>query len=266
MAQRIKAPFWRRQPPKRRHDITLLRPSSLPKRKRFESMADAKAESARSETLLRTVAGGEVYADFLSECRAGYYRCNKPFCPICARKFRRWFIGELLRLTEQNKSMQIFTVLLQAAPPDKIEELDPERHRAGLRKRLQRNGLDDAVVIGGFEIVYKASLSAWVLHANLLVIGGSKSAWRKFADSFFGKAPKRPVVKSPLLDRPKQLSYLLKFTTYHRPYTQSGASRSQAVPLNRANHVALVRWMDARDFQDFAFLFNARRRAIKIYM
>lgn len=266
MAQRIKLPFWRRKRPRKRHDIVLLRPSTLPKSKRFETTADAKIERTRSLAVLDSVAGSSVCAEYLHDCGTDGYRCDQPFCPVCARRFRRWLIGELLRLTERKAPMRIFTVLLQAAPSNKIDELDLDRHRASLRKRIQRSGLDDAVVIGGFEVVYKTNLRNWVLHANLLVIGGRKAAWLKFTDRFSDDALDRPVVSSPLLDRPRQLSYLLKFTTYHRPYKRRGLSKGQAIPLNKTEHVALVRLMAGREFQDFLFFFNARRRGSAIHV
>lgn len=259
MAKRKRTPFWRRQAPPKRYDIARLRPSSLPKKDRFESVIDAKTESVRSETVLGSIAGGRIYADFLSECRAQDYRCDKPFCPICARRFRRWFIGELLRITADASNARIFTVLLQSAPCEDLQALDEARYKNIIRKRLKRAGLQKAVVIGGFEIAYKASRRVCVLHANLLVIGGERSAREGFAASFSGGKFARPVVGKRVRDRPKQLSYLLKFTTYHRPYKQSGPSRSKPVPLNGPQHFALVKWMANCSFPDFLFLFNARR-------
>jgi hypothetical protein len=264
MTRRIEIPFWRRQRPPKKHDIALLRPASLPKGQRFETVADANAERIRSWAVLGSVSGGRVHAEFLHDCGTEGYRCDQSYCPVCARRFRRWFIGELLRLTERKAPLRIFTVLLQAASSNRIEDLDLDRHRAALRRRIQRNCLDDTVVVGGFEVAYKANLRSWVLHANLLVIGGAKAAWREFADSFSDDALNRPVVISPVLDRPRQLSYLLKFTTYHRPYKQRGSSKSQAIPLNKTQHVALVRWMGERKFPDFVLLYNARRQATTI--
>src|SRR5712664_3200070 len=98
---RRQPPFWRRGTQRREYDIELLRPTGQAKGERFETVADAKAESERSKKLLRSFSGGsKEVAEFLQECRAGDYECNKPFCPICARQFRRWFIGELLRVTK----------------------------------------------------------------------------------------------------------------------------------------------------------------------
>lgn len=128
-----------------------------------------------------------------------------------------------------------------------------------LRKRLLRAGLGDAVVIGGFENVYKARQKEWVLHINLVVIGGSKSAIEKFQESFGESDMERPIMKVLVNDPAKQLSYVLKFTTYHRPHERRSSSRAQARPLNTPEHLALVQWMSKRTFKDLIFLFNAHR-------
>jgi hypothetical protein len=66
----------------------------------------------------------------------------------------------------------MFTVLLKKAERDKIDELDPEDYRGVLRQRLIRAGLGSAVVIGGFENVYRARQKEWMLHINLVIMGG----------------------------------------------------------------------------------------------
>ena len=67
-----------------------------------------------------------------------------------------------------------------------------------------------------------------------------------------------------LWDLPEQLSYVLKFGTYHRPHKQRGSAKSRAVPLNKSEHLALVQWMHQREFKDFLFFYNAGRRGPKI--
>jgi hypothetical protein len=139
---RRKPPFWRRNTPKPQYDIALLRPATEPKGERFETPADARKESERSEKLLRSLSGSSnVIAEYLQECRAGDYECNQPFCPICARQFRRWFIGELLRITKGHDQVHVYTVLLKEAAKDNIDILDLAPVRHALRKRLQRAGL-----------------------------------------------------------------------------------------------------------------------------
>src|SRR5262249_48896261 len=159
-----------------------------------ETLADAREESERNEQALRSFsASSNEIIEYLQECRAECYECNQPFCPICAGRFRRWLIGELLRVTQERRA-HIYTVLLKEAPKEKIHTLDPAPFRHLLRKRLDRAGLSKVPVIGGFEIVYKAKTRVWVLHANLVIIGAKKAARKKFKDSFKGDGIERPVV------------------------------------------------------------------------
>ncbi len=91
-------------------------------------------ERTRSEQRLRSFFGGNrELVEFLQECREGYYQCNRPFCSLCARAFRRWFVGELLRVTKGKDVVRIYTVLLKEAPHDKIDALDPAQFRHQLR-------------------------------------------------------------------------------------------------------------------------------------
>jgi hypothetical protein len=258
---RPQPPFWRRQTPSREYDIELLRPADRARGKRFETLGDAQQESERSEQLLRSFSGGnKELAELLQECRTGDYDCNRPFCPICARVFRRWLIGEGLRITKGREPVRIYTVLLQEAPQDKINDLDPTTVQHRLRKRLQRAGLGKVPVIGGIEIVYKARTRVWLLHANLVMIGGKKAARKKFTQGFKGGDIERPIIRARLKKPPKQLSYVLKFTTYHRPYEQQSSTKSEAKPLNPKEHAALVKWMSQFEFNDFLLLINARRQ------
>jgi hypothetical protein len=258
---RYRAPFWRRHEPLPEHDITKLRSHNLEKGKRFETVHDAHVESERSELLLKQARGlGKTLAEGLENCREGQQQCDQTFCPLCARVFRRWFIGELLRLTTiEAEPVTAFTVLLKKSQQDGIEELDPDDYRGMLRQRLIRAGLGDAVVIGGFENVYRARQKEWVLHINLVVVGGLKAAMEKLQDSFGQSDIDRPIMKVALNDPAEQLSYVLKFTTYHRPYEQRGTSKGPARPLNAPEHLALVQWMSRRAFKDFLFLFNAHQ-------
>jgi hypothetical protein len=170
------------------------------------------------------------------------------------------FIGDLLWLSKAaTKPVAILTVLLKNAPYNRINMLDPNAFRGMLRQRLVRAGLDDVVVIGAFENVYRAQERKWVLHVNLMIIDGQNTAIGAFKESFAKSDIERPVMEAPLNDPAKQLSYVPKFTTYHRPYERSGAGKSSARPLNPPEHLALVEWMSRRSFKDFMFLFNARQ-------
>jgi hypothetical protein len=100
--------------------------------------------------------GSKELAEFLQECRGNDDECDRPLCSICARKFRRWFIGELLRVTKGHDRVHVYTVLLRTAPRDEINTLDPD----------------------GFEITYMAKTQSRMLHANLVMIGGERTPAR----------------------------------------------------------------------------------------
>ena len=115
-------------------------------------------------------------------------------------------------------------------------------------------------VIGGFEMIYRARQQVWVLHANLVVIGGKKSARKNFKQTFGKDDIERPIIGASLKNPAEQLSYILKFSTYHRPHQQRGSRKAIAKPLNPREHAALVKWMAQFDFEDFLLLINARRQ------
>jgi hypothetical protein len=140
--KQYRTPFWRRTTPLPKRDILKLRPSTSKKGNRFETKRDAQIESERSELLLEQAGSpGRAFAKTLANCREGGQNCDQPFCPLCARVFRRWYIGELLRITgAARKPITVFTVLLKKAPHNKIDDLDLEKHRDSLRQRLLRAG------------------------------------------------------------------------------------------------------------------------------
>jgi hypothetical protein len=259
---RVAKPFWRRRIPAKKRDITLLRPPFLDKPNRFETEADASAESLRSEEGLNRAGRASLPQQYLYDCRTGFYHCERCYCPLCGRAFRRWFIAEVLRLADQRANARILTVLL--ARSANINDLSPIDYRDLLRKRLDRAGLADVQCIGGFEIIYRAPGKHWVLHVNLFIIGGTKTTLKNFEAMFSSSELFRPCQSVPLKDHVAQLSYLLKFTTYHRPFRQTGSKRSPARPLNGREHAALVNWMAQYNFSDLMFLHGVRREGDRL--
>src|SRR5688572_24450527 len=90
MSDQAIKPFWASTSITDRHDIALLRPKTLSKGERFETQVDAVGYSESLEESLRENNRGHEVAEFLGDCRLGYYTCSKPYCPLCARSFRRW--------------------------------------------------------------------------------------------------------------------------------------------------------------------------------
>lgn len=259
---RAQTTFWRRRNPPKALDIALLRPPTL-KKGRFETLEDAHSESLRSGKVL-AVAGDRLLSETLDDCRSGAYVCEKPFCPICARSFRRWFVAEMLGHLRTGDHGHVATVLLEAVKPGDLAQSTFDKHRALLRKRLRQSVSADVVVIGCFEVVYKARAKCWMLHINLLMIGSSKAERKLFKSKWAASVLPRPIKKLRVKDPAKQVSYVPKFTTYHRPGRQSGPKRPPPKPLNTKDHAELVRWMAQWHFEDFMFLHNCRRNGTEI--
>ena len=72
-----------------------------------------------------------------------------------------------------------------------------------------------------------------------------------------GRAVKVQKLKDPIV----QLTYLLKFVTYHRPGRQVGKKRATAIPLPDAAFHELAAWWADTNCRDFLFLFGAREIA-----
>lgn len=262
---RRKPHFWRRQIPHSKFDAVRLLPSSIRKGERFETATDVDAESIRSEQSLKIICPRSAFAAYLSECRESDYHCERTYCPRCARAFRRYLIGELLRLYDEFVGkVRISTVLLKGAPKGKLGTLEVAPYDHMLRKRLVRAGLRDVPVVGGFEVMYRADRKTWVLHMNLAIFGGDQAAIAALEQTFAKSEFNRPVQTVDVKNPVRQFSYLLKFTTYHRPFKQTGPMKSPARPLNPSEHYELISWMAKYAFTDHLFLFNARRYGASI--
>src|SRR3954471_4067046 len=134
---RRKLPYWKRAIPTAQFDIAKFRPKSLPRGQRFETLRDAREESVRSQALLEPHRQGRSHGVYLQECRDGHYHCDRTYCPQCARTYRRYLIGEMLRLhSEFDGEVRFLVVLLEAAPRGRLRDLQIARYLHSLRKRL----------------------------------------------------------------------------------------------------------------------------------
>jgi hypothetical protein len=78
--------------------------------------------------------------------------------------------------------------------------------------------------------------------------------------AFADKDMPRPIKVQKLKDAPRQSSYVLKFTTFHRPGSQKGPSRATAIPLPDHALKHLTLWRARYGLLDFVFTMHPRRR------
>lgn len=195
----------------------------------------------------------------LFACMCFPYPCRRPFCSQCGRSFRVWYTVELSKLAKTCRAQsQVVTIILKRVSLKDLRSVDLRAVKARLRMNCVRLGLKDLPVCGGLEVAYDAKDNAFILHAHLLVIGGTTNEWARLRPLFRKTNGPRAVKVQPLRDPPQQLSYLLKWVSYHRPGFQFGSHRARAVPLPLPALEELVAWWAQYEVSDFLFLHRMR--------
>jgi hypothetical protein len=190
-----------------------------------------------------------------------------PISARAARRYRRYFTAQLLRVAAEHQGpQQIATIFLLKFPAGKLAAAALELPLEALRKTLQRSGFKGSALIGGTEIAWLNAHNLWVLHVHLLAIGVRKAAWDRLRKSLPDAKPATALKVQALRNFAQQLSYCQKFNSGHKPGRHSPDGRAQLYPLPAARLIEWAEWMTQRRFEDFAFLFGARRRAGRIFV
>ena len=87
----------------------------------------------------------------------------------------------------------------------------------------------------------------------MLAIGVDPNAWQQLEAALEDSGTADPVMPKPLRNPDVQLSYCIKFVTYHQP-----GRRRFSLPPDRL--VELAAWWSRHRFEDFLFAYGARRR------
>jgi hypothetical protein len=245
-------------PVPRRFDIARLRPDKLPRRNRFETMGDARARRETELDRFEQIAGLSHVADRLSSCSAES-PCAEVYCPICGRLFRHWLTGQALR-HQRSLDLQVFTLALELVPTKRLAKFDLRVVKRRAAQRLRRAAPSAQFILGGIEAEFRQNDDAFLLHAHLLVPRLPRDELTALRSAFANIDVARPIKVQTLRDAPKQISYLLKFSTFHRPGSQKGSRRPNAVPLPDYAFEQLTLWRARYGFLDFVFMLGLRRR------
>jgi hypothetical protein len=158
----------------------------------------------------------------------------------------------------------IATIYLDRFPPGQLATANLKRAHDFLRKRFDRAGLKGATFVGGTEPAWQAKHQRWLLHAHLLAIGVTEADWDRLDQSWADSGTGDPIETDELRDLGKQLSYLVKFHTYHKPGQSRANRRALAYGLPDDRLAELATWSSQYRLDDFLFLYGARRRGKKI--
>jgi hypothetical protein len=237
-------------------------PWNFKARPRLETLAQAEAENLRRIDSLTDRAPDIAAA--LEACSSDAF-CCLVICAICSRRHRFRLIRELLALAKSRPGQhEIGHIYLETFPAGKLGTAVVERALNRLRKQLERNGFEGSHLIGSTEVNWDSATRIWILHVHLLAIGVPPVAWKRLRKALRGVGPKFPV-KVQLLHNPeRQISYSIKFHTYFRPKSRTGASRPEVAPLPPDRLTELAKWWSGYTFGDFLFLVGAKRRGGRI--
>jgi hypothetical protein len=260
---RRKPELWRKVGIPKSRDLRLLMPASLPKGQRFETFHDAeKIDEANIEVLSNWSLDTAVK---IERCDGRTAPCSLPCCARCARRFRDYHASELLRIaSEFDDPHQIATIYLGAFPAGSLGAADMKSARGALRKKMQRCGFRDVILIGGTEVAWLAKHEKWVPHLHLLAIGVPQGAWKRLRAALNDVEPAIALKVQALKNRPKQISYCRKFNSTHKPGKRGPNGRATQYPLPKERLAEWAKWMGKHRFEDFGFFYGARRRGGRI--
>ncbi len=234
--------FWERTKIPRRFDLRKLLPASLPTQFRFETREDVIRLAVEREKRLRRTPYDHL-ALFMADCREGLYPCRLPICPLCARSFRRWLGANNLALADEIADPVTVTLFCEVVPEGQLATVDIPKIHDRVRHAFRRADLQDAVIVGGTEAAYRVEHRDWLIHLHLLVGNAKKSGLKQLRAAWAKTGIPAAMRVSKIKHRPRQIGYLQKFSTFHRPGDQSSWRRGSAIStataaIRRAGRVA----------------------------
>jgi hypothetical protein len=131
-------------------------------------------------------------------------------------------------------------------------------------RTLQRSGFQGSILIGGTEIAWLAKQNLWILHSHLLAIGVQQADWDRLRGALPDASPAAALKVQALEDFAEQLSYCQKFNSSHKPGKRGPNGRAQSYPLPTERLIEWAEWLAKQRFENFTFLFGARRRGGRI--
>ncbi len=226
----------------------------------IETLADAERENDRRVERLHSRAS--ALARVIARCTHEQQR-EQTVCAVCARGWRQWQKKELARIASEHVGPhEIATLCLATYEAGHLKEADIGQNHEQVRQRLNRAGFRGAVLIGGTEVAWKNG--RWLLHLHVLAIGVEKADWRALRSRWPSVDEAIPLKVDQLRHDERQLSYLQKFATYHRPGARGLSGPGWPYPLPPAQLAELITWWSQYHFADFLFAYGARRRGTRI--
>ncbi|MBP2292236.1 hypothetical protein [Azospirillum rugosum] len=259
------------------HDVAWLTKHWKPK-ERFET-ADQVRE--RRDKLVRLLENGENaarrVAKRLKRCKP-QRRCGSGACPICGRRFRRWWVGEVLKLlsfteiTDGDNDAVVLSVTLvnrdHRRQAGQLHTLDLRKLIDQYRTQIKRAGLNVRFMVGAVDISFnidglKRWEPHWSPHLYLLVNGATSKAIREALERHLiaDDAVPRPIRMRTVKNGVKAASYAWKSAFFQRNSFLDGLGRPNTwpYPMKPTQVRELMIYLDRYQPTDRLFLRNVRR-------
>jgi hypothetical protein len=209
-------------------------------------------------------------------------RCQSEACPVCRLLFRRNLVRECKELgfDEMQWTRVSFIPDKMLWQPGMLFEVEIKRCNEALRKRLERSGLADLIMIGGLDVsfnTFENGVVGWQGHFYVLIMAPNTPKLRR---AFMEAIKPDPSVKEPFQFRSVRpgeflncLTYAYKNDFYQRSgYFEKrlkidGTSRQNAVPqrLRGPQSAELGSWLTGYPVGARLFLRNLRRGRSPLY-
>ena len=192
----------------------------------------------------------------LIKCDGASHRCSLPICAVCARAYRQGPIAQLHALANA-----------YAGPHEVATDL-PRPIRAWLSAATQTSRAPTTCsgnvwTAGGLQgrdrcgrrlrRLGRRTGSVGSCMSKCSASASTRTAWEQLEAALQDSGTAKPVEVVGLRDPDEQLSYCIKFVTYHQP-------GRRLVPLPPDRLVELAAWWSQHRFEDFLFAYGARRR------
>lgn len=203
-------------------------------------------------------------------------RCQTEACPVCRLLFRRDLVRQCngLGFDEMQWTRVSFVPDRMLWKPGMLFEVEIERFREALRKRLERSGLANLIMVGALDLssnTFENEEIGWQGHYYVLIMAPNSPKLRR---AFMEAIKPDPSVKEPFQFRSVRpgeflncLTYAYKNDFYRRSgyfekrLRKDGTPRKNVVPqrLRGPQSVELETWLSGYPVGARLFLRNIRR-------
>lgn len=247
------------------HDVRLL-----PK---FETVEEGKQRRNRLARLATRRSGGTITPRFATCTKDA--RCDSGACPICMRRFRRWFGHAVMNLIGRKAAVFVTVVdERRHCPPGELGALSLEDLLDECTALMSIAGLGNLVMVGGIDFSFNTDGAGrwpdhWCPHFAVLVIGATPNTVKAALSKRFraSSVVRRPVNAKAVTDPLGGITYLIKSVYSRRSsYFDKKKKRYDArdLPLKAPQEHELTLFLDQFQPVDRLFLQNIRIKGAKL--